>query len=352
MRQTILGTFVRTRTRPFVLGAMIGLVLNLGFVPLLNAPAAHAQGIAPHEAPIIVPNGPGAGEPAPADPDSPLLAQQKAIYTALFGGEWDADGSFYDLPMVPQEPGLLPALNIRNKLVAVLETVAVTPIKLGEIDNNGLGLPPEDVALLDEMDPWGNLIVGRLTTNLATVDVVCAAIGWNVVDPALDVPTLIVLGSFDAMLSNGGVFIPEDYSPAGGGLEALAAASITCPDGRVVQADAAYDQCIADARILLATCIAAALTALAACIAAAVKLAALAAKKCRFLVIPFLVKACLIAVGVALAAGVLACTITVGIAIARCWTAYSRIVNLCKSDLCARTAPKVVPAAQPAAVSD
>lgn len=352
MQRTVLSALVHCRCRPFVLGAMIGLIVNLGLIPLVNAPAAHAQGVAPFNPPNVLAPEPGADDPQAADPGSPLLAQQKMIYTTLFGGEWDGDGSFYDLPKVPNEPGLLPAMNLRNKLVAVFETVAIAPMNLGDIDNNNLGLPPEDVALLDQMDPSGNLVVGRLTSNIATVEVVCVAIEWNVVDRALDVPTLIVLGSFDAMLSNGGVFTPEDYTPAGGGLEALAAATITCPGGQVVPTDAQYDACINAARTALGTCLALVLTGLAACILAAVKVAAVAAKKCRWLILPPAVKACLILVAAALAIMVASCAVLAAVAAARCWSMYNTLVAACKAALCARATPRVVPAGQATVVHD
>lgn len=345
MRQSILSVFARCRCRPFVLGAMVGMIVNLGFVPLLSAPAA-AAGPAPVVLVSAMAQAQGPRDPAPADPGGPYLQQQKHIYQSLFGGDWEGDGSLYDLPKVPTERGLLPALNCRNKLVAVLETVAIAPLNLDTIDNNSLGLPPEDVALLDAMDPFGNLIVGRLSTDAASVDIVAVALEWNIEDPELDVPTLIVMGSFDSMLSAGGVFTPEDYAGDDTGLAALAAAQITCPDGRVVQADGLYNACIAAADLALAACLAAALAALAVCIAKVIKIAAKMAKVCRWILIPQIRAACYAAIVVFVAGGIAFCAGVAAAAGFVCWAGYNEAVELCKGNLCSRTAPKVANQAQ------
>lgn len=345
MRQSILSVFARCRCRPFVLGAMVGMIVNLGFVPLLSAPAA-AAGPAPVVLVSAMAQAQGPRDPAPADPGGPYLQQQKHIYQSLFGGDWEGDGSLYDLPKVPTERGLLPALNCRNKLVAVLETVAIAPLNLDTIDNNSLGLPPEDVALLDAMDPFGNLIIGRLSTDAASVDIVAVALEWNIEDPELDVPMLMVMASFDETLSAGGAFVPEDYAGDDTGLVALAAAQITCPDGRVVQADGRYDACVALAKAAALACLAVVAAALAVCIAKVVKIAAKMAKYCKWLLLPQLRAACYAAIVVFVAAGTAFCLAAAAGGAFGCWAAYNGAVDLCKGDLCSRTAPKVANQAQ------
>lgn len=330
----------REGRRLFGVGAMIGLVLNMCFAAILDAPSAYAQ--EPSVDIITVQRtveGVKAGALAPVNADSPeLLQQQASVYEALFGVAMEGAGSYYDLDALPAQGDIAAAVNIENDVPVTLEAVAVFPIDFAEVDFGALGLSDEELALHAASKPVANMVIGRLISDWGEAEFVGMGVSWEAVDGVVYAPMLKVMGEISGFFTSG--LAPEDFVVGLGRPfveQAQAAAGVTCPDGRVVPPDAQYNTCMGNARITLEHCLIGVAILLAKCIAAAVATQVVRMLGCKKLVLPWLIKACLIALAAWLAAQIIWCTVNVGGGALSCANDYVRDTRICANNLCGRT---------------
>lgn len=330
----------REGRRLFGIGGLVGLVLNLCLAPLFNAPTAHAQ--EPGFEIITVQrtvDGIKGGALAPVNEDSPAhLQQQAAIYEAVFGVEMNGAGSYYDLDVFPAQGDIAAAVNLENDIPVTLEAVAVFPIDFAEVDFGALGLSEEELALYAASKPVSNMVIGRLISDWGEAEFVGMGVSWEAVDGVVYAPMLKVMGDISGFFAAG--LAPEDFVVGLGRPfveQAQAAAGVTCPDGRVVPPDAQYNTCMGNAQITLEHCLIDVAILLAKCIASAVATQVIRMLGCKRLVLPWLVKACLIALAAWLAAQIIWCTVNVGGGALSCANNYVRDTRICANELCGRT---------------
>ncbi|MEQ9616429.1 MAG: hypothetical protein RLN60_00165 [Phycisphaerales bacterium] len=178
----------RPARHPFVVGIMIGLVLNLCMLDLLRTPA-YAQQAQP-VGPIVQPV-----DPRPIDP---ALEQAKDVYEQLFNSPFTADGSYYFLDSLPDTPGLFDAYNPKNDINCLLDVVAVDPIDWTLPDLVADGLTASEIQAVITSAPVCRLIFGRLTSDIGEAEVI--GVSWEYTgdtgDMTMTDPWFMVLGDF------------------------------------------------------------------------------------------------------------------------------------------------------------
>jgi hypothetical protein len=322
---------------------MVGLVLNMCFTALLDAPSAYAQ-----ESSVDIVTvqrtleGVKAGALAPANKDDNGLGQQQSeIFESLFGQPLQGAGSFYDLDAYPDQGGLHWATNVENGIAVALEATAVVPMDFDGVDLASLGLTPDEIELWNKSTPQGNLVIGYLISDIGNAAFVGVGASWAPVDGVQHPPMLTVLGTVEGFF--GADRFPEDFAsgqprPAGEVIEsAQVAQGVSCPDGRVVAPDAQYNTCMGNAQITFEHCLIAVAIAVAECMVkvAIVQLARMLG--CKRLVLPWLIKGCLAVLAAWLIVQAALCAATGISGVANCLNNKIRDQRICANELCGRT---------------
>lgn len=340
----------REGRRTFGIGVMLGLALNLSFTALFQPVSAYGQTddvIAPaalEDAARRTVEGIREGALTPVGADSPdLLQQQSAVYEALFGAALEGAGSYYDLDAYPEEGGAFAAQNVENEQLVTLDAVAVLPIDFGDVDLGALDLTEDELALYGAAKPESCMVIGRLVSDLGEAPFVGLGVRWDPVDGVQYPAMLKVMGDVQGFFGEGAE--PEDFAGGlGRGVAPHAqAAVVQCPDGRVVQPDQEYLTCMGNAQITFEHCLISVAILVAKCIAAAVLTQAVRMLACKRLVLPWLVKGCLIALAAWLAAQIIWCTVNIGGGVASCLNDKIRDQRICANNLCGRTPVVVTP---------